>query len=385
MKPVTLGHFEATPNMIETVTAILQSGRLSYGEHSRRFEQEFASTHLCEYGVLSNSGTSALVVAIQTLKEMHGWSDGDEVIVPSLTFVATVNAVLHNNLKPVVVDVDTTFFDLDLDQVERAINSRTRALIAVNLFGQPANLPALCNLAQRHHLKVIEDSCESVLVGIDGRPVGSWGDIGCFSLYMAHHITAGVGGVCTTSNPNYALRMRSLVNHGIDLEYLPAGTAYEPSFLARNFSFSSIGHSFRITELEAALALEQLHGLGASVAARQRNAADLGDILHQFCGDYYQIPQVRPNAEHSWMVYPLVCAHAPKEQVKAHLRNWGIECRDLVPLTNQLCYRDLFRELDYPNAWHLNRHGFYVGVHQALDYDDMYRIASALANFMERD
>lgn len=386
---VTLGTFEATAPIRQRVNAVLDSGRLSYGPVSREFEQRFAEMHGCNYGVLTNSGTSSLVVALQALKELHGWQDGDEVIVPALTFVATVNAVLHNRLRPVLVDVDPLTYNIDARQIEQAITERTRCILPVHLFGQPADMSAISTIAWRHrvkhriNLKIVEDSCEAVLAQwglktpVGPSYVGSLGHIGCFSTYAAHLLNTGVGGICTTDNEDYAKKMRSLVNHGIDLTELPNGESYDPTFLARKFRFTSIGHSFRITELESAIGLAQLDDLPAMIEKRQQNAAILTAALEPLT-DYIQLPHTHVQATHSFMMYPIVLRQGSKWPVIHHLQRAGIECREMVPLTNQPCYRDIFCEDDYPVAKWVNESGFYVGCHQGLDGGHMRYIADVL-------
>src|SRR3712207_6174410 len=186
----------------------------------RRFEQEFAELHGCRFGVMSNSGTSSLQVALQALKERHGWEDGDEVIVPAVTFVATSNIVLHNRMTPVFVDVLPDTYNIDPARIEARITERTRAIVPVHLFGLPADMDPILELARAHDLKVIEDSCEAMFATYRGRPVGSFGDVACFSTYVAHFLVTGVGGLGTTNDGELAVAMRSLINHGRDSIYL---------------------------------------------------------------------------------------------------------------------------------------------------------------------
>jgi dTDP-4-amino-4,6-dideoxygalactose transaminase len=382
---ITLGTFEATDNIRKAVNDVLDSGRLSYGPVSREFEQRFAAMHDCAYGVLTNSGTSSLVVAIQALKELHGWADGDEVIVPALTFVATVNAVLHNRLTPVLVDVDPSTYNIDIAKIEAAITDKTRCIVPVHLFGQPADMWELMWICKHNGLTMVEDSCETMLAtwGVDdvSAPVGSWGDIGCFSTYAAHLLVTGVGGICTTHNEDYFKRMRSLVNHGIDLTELPNGDDYDPTFLARKFRFTSIGHSFRTTEIEAAIGLAQLDDLPNMIAKRQQNASTLTQLL-QPMAECLQTPVIHPRATHSFMMYPIVLRNGSKWPVMQHLQNAGIETREMVPLTNQPCYN--FNEDDYPVAKWVNESGFYVGCHQGLSVDHMRYIAGVLCDYFDK-
>lgn len=370
----TVGTFRATPEMYDLVKGVLDSGRLSYGPLSRQFEKEFAKMHGCDFGVLSNSGTSSLHVALQAMKELYGWQDGDEVIVPALTFVATVNVVYHCRLTPVLVDVDGDFYDINPFLIEKAITPRTRCIIPVHPFGHPANMTRIVDIAKAHDLLTIEDSCESMFVEHHGKPVGSWGDVGCFSTYVAHIITGGVGGIATTNNLDLAHRMRSLVNHGIDLTELPIGREYEPSFLSRNFRFSSIGHSFRVTELEAALLLPQLDGIADNIIQRIVNAEKITKILSPY-EEVIQLPKTRSDSSHAFMVFPIALHADSKTGLMNHLRKNNIEARDALPLTNQPCYD--FDEYRYPVAAWMNRSGFYIGCHPDLtskDFDHLQTV-----------
>lgn len=380
MKPVTVGTFRATPYMYSLVSEVLESGRITYGPKSLEFEQRFAALHGCAYAVLSNSGTSALQVALQALKELHRWERG-QVIVPATTFVATANIVLHNRLVPVFVDVDPCTYNLDVRQLERAITPETRAILPVHLFGQPADMTAIRALADARGLKVIEDSCETMFVTHAGRPVGSWGDIGCFSTYVAHLLVTGVGGLGTTNVPEYAAKMRSLVNHGLALDCLNPGENFSPQPApGRRFRFETAGHSFRITEMEAALGLAQLDDVAPMLARRRRNARHLSAgiaLLNEGHGDYYQAPEVAPGNEHAWMMYPIVLRRGNRESLLAFLNQHGIETRDMLPLINQPAFRHL-NPADYPVSARLIEQGFYVGCHQDLEPEDIQRIIDGL-------
>lgn len=377
---ITLGTYHTTDAIRAAVNAVLDSGRLSYGPVSREYERRFAAMHGCAYGVASNSGTSSLVVALQALKEMHGWQNGDEVIVPALTFVATINAVLHNRLTPVLVDVDPLTFNIDASKIEAVITDRTRCILPVHLFGLPADVATIRQIAVKRHLRIVEDSCEAMLVGIEEWPIGSWGDVACFSTYAAHLLVTGVGGMATTNNPDLAQLMRSLVNHGIDLTELPTGTEYDPTWLARKFLFNRIGHSFRVTELEAAIGLAQLDSLASSIWQRQQNAAYLSERLESVKDKL--CTQLTPKGyTHSWMVYPIALFGESKWPLMTHLQEHGIECREMMPLTNQPCYN--FDEDDYPVALWVNRSGLYLPCHQGLTADQLDYIADTIIGFFD--
>lgn len=377
---VTLGAYHTTPAIRSAVNAVLDSGRLSYGPVTRHYEQRFAEMHGCTYGVASNSGTSSLVVALQALKELHHWSDGDEVIVPSLTFCATINAILHNRLMPVLVDIEPITYNINPWRIEDAITRKTRCILPVHLFGQPTNMKTISRIARLRNLQVIEDSCEAMLACWEDRPVGSWGDIACFSTYTAHLLVTGVGGMATTNNPDYAKVMRSLVNHGIDLTELPNGEQYDPTFLARKFRFTRIGHSFRITELEAAIGVAQLQDLPAAIAKRRENAEYLNSRLASLLNEV-MLPHTHERATHSWMVYPIVLNSESKWPLMKHLQQHGIECREMMPLTCQPCYR--FREDDYPVAKWVNRSGVYLPVAQHLTRIELDYMVDVLMEYFD--
>lgn len=375
---VTLGTYFTSDAIRAAVNSVLDSGRLSYGEVSRLYETSFAKMHECQYGVVSNSGTSSLVVALQAMKELYGWHDGDEVIVPALTFVATVNAVLHNNLKPVLVDVNPLTFNIDPDIIEQAITTKTRCIIPVHLFGRPAEMFYIREIAYLNGLKILEDSCETIGTSTGGKSVGSWGDIGCFSTYAAHHLVTGVGGMATTNDEDLAEIMRSLVNHGIDLSELPMGREYDPSWLSRKFRFTRVGHSFRITELEAAIGVTQLSGIPKSIERRQQNAMYLTNKLMGVTSKMF-LPV--PHHNHTWMVYPLVLVGDIKWPLMNFLNKHGIECREMVPLTNQPCYN--FKEWEYPVADHINQSGFYIGIHQDLTEYQLDYVTDVFVDWFE--
>ena len=252
-KQIGVGGFRTSERAKQLVLEVLESNRITAGPMMSRFESEIASIHGCRFGLMSNSGTSALQIALGALKEMHGWRDGDEVLVPALTFVATANVVLYNGLVPAFVDVEPHYYDMDPSQIERRITPRTRAIMPVHIGGLPCDMDPILDIARRHNLCVVEDSAETMFARYRGRSVGSFGDAGCFSTYAAHIITTGVGGVSITSNPDLLVIMKSIMNHGRDSIYIrmddDAGRTGSDLFeiADRRFSFVRLGHSFRCT------------------------------------------------------------------------------------------------------------------------------------------
>ncbi len=371
---------------------VIASNRLSYGPFTQRFEKEFAELHDCRYAVFCNSGTSALHIALAVLKERHGWRDGDEVIVPAVTFVATSNIVLHNRMIPVFVDVDAKTYNIDPGLIEAQITPRTRAIIPVHLLGLPCDMDPIMDIAHRHGLKVIEDSCETMFATYKGRKVGSFGDIGCFSTYIAHFIVTGVGGFATANDPELAVMLKSLMNHGRDSIYLSIsddqGVSKEKLFeiASKRFSFVHLGHSFRCTELEAAIGLGQLEQKEVIIKARRENAAYFMEQLEPL-KDHIQLPSVPPDRDHMFMLFPIVLRDRPKRDLVNYLEEHLIETRDLMPLVNQPVYTKMFGEIEdqYPVAKWLNASGFYIGCHQYLSPEAREYVADTILSFFAQE
>lgn len=373
---VTVGDYKTTELEHQYINQILDSGRISYGPFCKQFEQEFAEYHGCKYGVLSNSGTSSLHVALQTLKEVHGWQDGDEILVPALTFVATINIVLHNNLIPVLVDVDSVHYAIDPKLISDKVTKRTKAIIPVHSFGQPADMWPIMDCVYKYDLKIIEDSCESMGVRYEDpwgyeNLVGSMSRIACFSTYVAHIIQTGVGGIATTNEPAYAEKMRSLTNHGRDSIYISQEDNTRGSeVLRRRFRFQSVGHSFRLTEFEGALGVAQLQVLQETIKKRNFNASYLTQGLQDLT-IHLQLPTIRFNNEHAFMMYPIILRQGDKWDLIKYLEDNDIETREMLPLTNQPVYAGWINEKDYPVTEWINHRGFYIGCHNHLSQDNL--------------
>ena len=377
---IGVGGFRISERAKELVRQVLDSNRITAGPMMERFEAEIAAIHGCKFGLMCNSGTGALQIALAALKEVHGWQDGDEVLVPALTFVATSNVVLYNNLKPVFVDVDSKYYTIDPAKIEEQITPRTRAIMPVHIGGQPCDMQPILDISKKYNLRMVEDSAETMFVGDKGRPVGSFGDIGCFSTYAAHMITTGVGGLCTTNDPELIVLLKSIMNHGRDSIYIrmdddKGATGAELFQIAnRRFSFIRLGQSFRATEMEAALGIAQLEEREESFARRQRNVAHLNEGLKEL-EEHLQLPHPRPESEHSYMFYPLTILNPKirRDDLIEYLENNGIETRYLLPLINQPIYREIFGNLDeqFPVAARLNNTAFYIGCHPDLTDGDM--------------
>ena len=386
---IGVGGFETSKLAKRYVLDVLDTNRLGYGPYSKKFEREFAAAHGSRFGVLSNSGTSSLQVALQCLYEVHAWENGDEVIVPATTFVATSNIVRQCGMTPVLVDVETNYYGLDPEKLEAVITPRTKCIIPVHLFGQPCDMDPILAIARAHKLKIIEDSCETMFSTYNGKKVGSLGDIGCFSLYVAHVIVAGVGGVSTTSNPEYARIMRSLVNHGRNGIYVSIdddiGAASISEVIAKRFQFERVGFSYRITEMEAALALAGLEEAPQTLVRRLEIAEQYNKAFKDF-GEWIQTPAVRDGSTHCYMMYPILCSSGSlKRELVLHLETEQpqIETREMLPLINQPINKDIApNPYKFPKAFRILGQGFYIGCHPYMTPDQVDTVISRIQSFL---
>lgn len=390
---IGIGNIAIDNQAKKNVLKVLDSTRLTYGDFTRKFESKMAFLHGRRFAIFCNSGTSALQVALQVLKDKYDWGDNDEVLVPAVTFIATANVVLHNRLKPVFVDVEKNYFGIDPAKIEEKISRKTRAIMPVHLFGQSCEMSKIIDIAKRHKLKIIEDSCETMFVKYKNKPVGSLGDIACYSTYATHLITTGVGGLVMTNDDDLALRIKSYFNHGRDGIYLSiddddTGTPSKLfKIVERRFSFIHLGHSLRLTEMEAALGLTQLAKWRSIIERRQANANYLTKNLSVW-GKYLQFPKIRPGGQHAFMLYPILITDPKidREDLVNFLEIAGIETRYLMPLLNQPIYKQLFGDIEdqYPVAKFLNKNGFIIGCHQDLSKGKLGYIVGVFNKFFQK-
>ena len=260
------------------VLAVLDSGMLAQGAQVKAFEEAFAGYCGVKYGVATSSGTAALHLALQA----HGIGPGDEVITSPFSFIATANAIRYVGAEPVFADIEYDTFNLDPEQVESKITSRTRAVMPVHLFGHPADMDRFVDIARRHRLVLIEDACQAHGAEYRGRRVGSFGTA-CFSFYPTKNITSGEGGMVTTDDFAIADHVQLLRNHG----------------MRQRYHHEIVGYNYRMTDIHAAIGLAQLGKLERFNQIRIANAAFLTERLPQGL----VLPKVRPEVRHVFHQY----------------------------------------------------------------------------------
>jgi len=280
---------------IETVVNILRSGWLTTGSKAKQFESEFADYVCASHAVALNSCTAALHLALEAV----GVGEGDEVIIPTMTFAATGEVVTYLKAKPVLVDCRLDNMTIDVEQMEKAITPKTKAIIPVHFAGHPCDMGSIMAIAKNNNLKVIEDAAHALPATYRGQQIGAIGDITCFSFYATKTITTGEGGMATTQNGEWADRMRMMSLHGISRDAWNRYTA-EGSW---QYEILCPGWKYNMTDLAAGLGIEQLKKANRFWETRKEYAA-----LYQegFC-DVPEIilPSALDHVEHSWHLYAI--------------------------------------------------------------------------------
>jgi perosamine synthetase len=360
---------------IDAVLGVLQSGWLTSGPRVKEFETAFARFTGASHALAVNSCTAALHLALAAC----GVGEGDEVIIPTMTFAATGEVVLYFKAHPVLVDSAKESFHIDPQQIERAITSRTRAIVPVHYAGYPCDMDAILDIARRHGLKVIEDAAHALPASYNGRMIGTLGDITCFSFYATKTITTGEGGMITTENPEYADRMRILTLHGISRN---AWNRYTAEGTWR-YDILEAGFKYNLTDLQAALGLAQLAKADdfrlRRAAVAERYSAALASL------DAF-VPPPEPNDEsHSWHLYVVrvnpACLRIGRDQVIEELKSRGIGTSvHFIPLHLHSLYgKHLgYRAGQFPNAEQHFEQAFSLPIFPGMTDEEIDRVINAM-------
>jgi perosamine synthetase len=348
------------------VLAVLESGQIAQGPVVRQLETEFAALCHVEHAVAVNSGTTALVASLQAL----GLGAGDEVITSPFTFAATLNAILEAGATARFVDIDPDDFTLAPDALEPALSDRTRVVMPVDLYGQPAALPEILATAQRVGARVVEDAAQAHGATVSGRPTGSF-DVGCFSLYATKNLTTGEGGVITTDDGDLADRLRVLRNQGMRDRY----------------EYMVAGHNYRLTDLQAALGIPQLRKLAETTARRREHARFLSEHLADVPG--IVVPTTAPARTHVFHQYTIrvtAASGTTRDALAEHLRAHGIGSGVYYPrlVFDYDCYRtrpDVVVEA-MPHASRAAAEVLSLPVHPLLTEPQLDRIVTAVRSGM---
>ena len=268
---------------IEAVTEVLKSGMLAQGPKVDEFEKKFAEYSEAKYGIATSSGTTALHTALVAA----GVERGDEVITTPFTFAATSNSILYSDATPVHADIDPKTFNLNPEKIEEKITDKTKAIVPVHLYGQPADMDPILEIAEKHDLKVIEDAAQAHGSTYKGKKIGSIGDLGCFSFYPTKNMTTGEGGMVTTNDDDLAEKSAMIRAHG-------ESKRYEQSLL---------GYNYRMTDIAASIGIVQLKSIDKFNEKRNENAKYLSEGLSDVEG--ITTPCVDSNVTHVFHQYTI--------------------------------------------------------------------------------
>lgn len=287
--PVSMASADLQQSDIDAVVEVLASGRLALGRKASEFERLLADYVGVRHAVAVSSGTAALHLIVRAL----GLGPRDEVLVPSFTFAASVNAILYEGARPVFVDIEPETFNADPRDLARKVSPRTRAIMVVDIFGHPAEWDEVLRIASGHDLRVIDDSCEALGAEYRGRRIGQLGDAAAFAFYPNKQITTGEGGIVVTDEEDLARLVRSLRNQGRQ----EMGTWLDHQFL---------GYNYRLDEMSAALGASQMSRLDEILEKRDRVAGSYTERLKGF--DWVRPPVTRPHVRASRFVYVVTLA-----------------------------------------------------------------------------
>ena len=343
----------------EAINAALESAQFVLGSEVAALEEEFAAYSGAAHGIAVNSGTSALHLALLAA----GIGPGDEVITVPYTFVATIATIEYTGARARLVDIDPNSFTMDPRLIEQAITERTRAIVPVHLFGQPADMDPILQIARRHGLAVIEDAAQSHGSEYKRRRVGSLAELGCFSFYPTKNLGAyGEGGMVVTSNPEYARSIRLLRNWGEDGKYRHVRK----------------GYNYRMEGLQGAILRVKLRHLEAWTEARRRHAAIYDRLL---AGSAVRTPQAMDYARHVYHVYGI--RSRQRDILREQLAAAGVQTaiNYPIPLHLQPAYSDLgYKAGDFPHAEKLAAEQISLPVYAELTLPQIEQVCAAIAN-----
>jgi dTDP-4-amino-4,6-dideoxygalactose transaminase len=347
---------EISQEINRTFQRVVKSGWFILGEEVERFEEEFSKYIGTKYAIGVNSGSDALLLALQAL----GIGKGDEVITVSHTFISTADAIVRNGAKPVFVDIDPDTYCIDVTKIEERITKRTKAIIPVHLYGHPADMQPIVEIARKYKLSVIEDACQAHGAEYKGKRAGSIGDIGCFSFYPIKNLGAyGDGGMAVTDNQELATRLGMLRNYGQSKKYY----------------HDFIGVNSRLDELQAAILRVKLRHLD-EWNEKRRKAARLYDKLLKDAG--LIVPTEKEYAKHVYHLYVIRCSE--REKLRQHLLENDIQTQIHypIPVHKQKAYLSLAANTNLPVTEKICQEIISLPMHPFLRDEEIYAVAECV-------
>lgn len=339
----------------KAVVEVLESGMLASGPKVEEFEKGFAKFVGVKHAIATNSGTAALHLALLSL----GIKRGDEVIVPSFSFIATANSVLFCDATPVFCDVDLKTFNINIDKIGHLITEKTKAIMPIHLYGQSADMKPVLEIAEKYGLYVVGDAAQAHGATYNGKMIGSFGNLECFSFYPTKNMTTGEGGMITTNNDKIAERVYSLRNHGRER------TKW-------GYEHGRIGYNYRMTDIAAAIGIEQLKKLSGFVEKRRKNAKFFDENLQDV-----ETPFVLENAGHVYHQYTIKCKDRKIliNELKANEIGFGI----YYPKPLHYYYHlQQYAHEDLKTSESLSQEVLSLPIHPALKQEDLEKIVDVV-------
>jgi perosamine synthetase len=350
---------------VDYVVKCIRSGWISsLGEYVAKFEEEFAKYCGCKYGIASNSGTTALHLALSTLDIKVG----DEVIIPTFTMISTVNAVTYTRAKPILVDTEFSTWNIDVSKIEEKITECTKAVMPVHTYGHPVDMDAIVELAEKYGLYVVEDAAEAHGAEYKGKRTGCIGDMGCFSFYANKIITTGEGGMIVTNNEELAEKARWLRAHAFGRH-------------GKHFYHEALGFGYRMSALQAALGLAQLEHIDEFVSIRRNNAKLYNSLLSEL-GEKITLPPEAPWAKNVYWMYSILIQNnfgISRDELMKKLELEGIETRTFFyPIHVQPIYAKQYQGESFPVADELSRKGINLPSGNNLTADEVTYVCECI-------
>lgn len=352
----------------------LMSGWLMQGPKVKKFEELFAKRHKVKHAIAVTSATTALHMATAALDI----KPGDEVIVPSFTWIATANSVLYQGGKVVFCDIDTKTFNVDLSDLKKRITKKTKAIIPVHLFGLPADMESIIEIAG--NIPIIEDAACAAGSEYKGTPVGSFGAMACFSFHPRKSITTGEGGMVTTNDDKLAEKLLSLRNHGASVSNEEKNTGKQPYLLP---DFDILGYNYRMTDIQAAMGIPQLKKMDKFIDERQNRADYYKEQLKNI--DWLTLPETASEYRHGWQSFVTMVdeskSPASRNEIMKRLYENGIVTRPGTHAVHMLgLYKNLYnlKEGDYPGARDANNFSMAIPLHNKMTEEDYEYVVECL-------
>lgn len=367
---IPLSSQDITDAEVEAVVRVLRSQRLSLGPKLTEFEEAFKRRIGVRHAICCSSGTAGLHVCWRAL----GIGPGDEVITTPFSFISSSNSIAFDGGRPVFVDIDPRTWQIDANRIEAAITPRTKAILPVDVFGNVPDLDAVWDVARRHNLRVLEDSCEALGATYKGRPAGTLGEAGVFAFYPNKQITTGEGGMIVTSDDDIAFHARSLINQGRDPD-------------AGWLAHARLGYNYRLTDIQAAIGVVQMRRLDEILARRAQVAERYRALLAD--EPRVSLMQIRDDVAISWFVFVVRLSddytQAQRDAILAGLTQRGIGCNNyFTPIHLQPYYVQEFdtRPGDFPITEALSQRTIALPFHNRLTADEVEHTVSTLQTLL---